>query len=426
MSMRVLIINTSDRTGGAAVAASRLMGALNNHGVKTKMLVRDKQSDDISVVGTPGSLLKRWHFLWERLVIYLRLHGSRQHLFEIDIANSGTDVTRLPEFKEADVIHLHWVNQGMLSLSVIKKILRSGKPVVWTMHDLWPATAICHYARGCHYYTSGCQHCKLLPHGGGDNDLSAQVWRRKVQMLAAGHVFFVACSRWLEGEARKSALLVNHSVTNIPNPIDTRIYRPLDKIEARRRLHLPEQGRIILFVSQRVTDERKGIRFLVEAVERLVAVHPELKQDTRIAILGGHADEVASQLALPAEALGYVSDEATIVAAYNAADVFVTPSLEDNLPNTIMEAMACGVPCIGFRVGGIPEMIEHQKTGYVAQLRSSDDLARGIAWVLGEADNDVLAQQSLRKVAQSYSQASVALRYSEVYQQAMAQKHLNL
>ena len=150
--MRVLIVNTSERTGGAAVAASRLMKALNNNGVKAKMLVRDKETDALTVVGLPKSPMLHWHFLWERFVIFCRLHFSRKHLFEIDIANAGTDITKLREFQEADIIQLHWINQGMLSLGGIRKILQSGKPVVWTMHDIWPATAICHLTMGCHYY----------------------------------------------------------------------------------------------------------------------------------------------------------------------------------------------------------------------------------------------------------------------------------
>lgn len=424
--MKILIVNTSEKTGGAAVAAGRLTEALNNNGVKAKMLVGSKQTDDISVVELPCRWRHKWHFLWERLRLFVHLHFRRDHLFEIDMACSGTDITRLREFREADVIHLHWINQGMLSLAGIRKILASGKPVVWTMHDLWPATALCHYARGCYRYKSHCDHCPLLPGGGASSDLSSIVWARKTRMLQAGNVFFVACSRWLEGEARKSALLKGHLISSVPNAIDTRVFRPADKAAARRQANLPVEGRIILFVSQRVTDERKGIGYLIQSVERLVEMQPELKADTSIAILGGHADEVASRLALPVHALGYVSDEQTIVSVYNSADVFVTPSLEDNLPNTIMEAMACGVPCVGFRVGGIPEMIDHQKNGYVAELRNSDDLARGMGWVLCQADRSELSHSALRKVVQSYSQTSVALRYSEIYQQTIAQKHFNL
>jgi len=421
--LKVLIVNTSEKTGGAAVAAHRLMDALNNHGVKARMLVRDKMSDTLTVVGLKGRWRQQWHFLWERLVIFLHLHCRRQHLFEIDIANAGTDITRLKEFREADIIHLHWVNQGMLSLGDIRKILQSGKPVVWTMHDLWPATAICHYARGCGNYKSACHHCQLLPGGGGRRDLSAAVWKRKQRMMQAGSVYFVACSNWLKDEAKRSVLLKGHKITSVPNPIDTRAFHPTDRSEARRALALPQDKRIILFVSQRVTDERKGVAFFIEAVSKLAQQHPEFSQQVGIAILGGHAEDIASQLALPVYPLGYVSNEQKILQVYNAADCFVLPSLEDNLPNTLMEAMACGVPCVGFKVGGIPEMIDHHKNGYVARYRDADDLERGIRWTLCEADYEALSQAAVSKVKRCYSQQSVALRYTEVYNESIAHKH---
>ena len=422
--MRVLIVNTSERTGGAAVAAHRLMDALNNHGVKAKMLVRDKETDSLTVIGLRGKWRQQWSFLWERFVIFLHLHFKRQRLFEIDIANAGTDITQLREFREADVIHLHWVNQGMLSLSGIGKILNSGKPVVWTMHDLWPATAICHYARGCKNYKTACGNCPLLP--GSGRDLASRVWRRKQRMLDGHSVSFVACSQWLCSEARASALLRGQQVTSIPNAIDTHVYSPADKRQARQAVGLPADKRVILFVSQRVTDERKGMDFLIEAVSRLATQYPDMQQDTVIAILGGHSEQLADRLQLPVHALGYVSDERQIVNVYRAADVFVTPSLEDNLPNTIMESMACGVPCVGFRVGGIPEEIDHQKNGYVAQYRDAADLAKGIRWVLYEADYDSLSRSAVTKVAHHYSQQSVALRYTELYNEAIAQKHYKL
>ena len=418
--MRVLIVNTSERTGGAAVAANRLMEALNNNGVKAKMLVRDKEADHLTVAGLPSSWRQQWNFLWERFVIWLHLHFRREHLFEVDMANAGTDITNLLEFQEADVIHLHWINQGMLSLKGIRKILTSGKPVVWTMHDIWPAAAVCHYSRGCEQYLSQCDQCPLLP---GDS-LARQVWRRKVQMLNGQRLTYVCCSEWLAGEAKKSALLKDQRIVSIPNAIDTRLYRPQDKKQARQTLDLPTDRRIILFVSQRVTDPRKGISYFVDAVSRLVQQHPEMKDNTGVAILGGHAEEVASQLALPSYPLGYVSDPSRIVNVYNAADVFVLPSLEDNLPNTIMEAMACGVPCVGFHVGGIPEMITHQVNGYVAKERDAADLAQGIRYVLAEADYETLSRDCLHQVAQKYSQQSVASRYIEEYQNSMTPKML--
>ena len=419
--MRVLIVNTSDRSGGAAVAANRLMMALNNNGVKVKMLVRDKLSDSLTVVALPKSPLLHWHFLWERLVIYCRLHFSRHHLFEIDLANTGSDITSLPEFKEADVIHLHWINQGMLSLNNIRKILRSDKPVVWTMHDIWPATALCHVTLGCRRFTSVCSHCRLLPGGGSNNDLSTSVWHKKERMLDGESIYYVACSRWLESEAKASALLKGQKITSIPNPIDTHVYHRGDRQEARRHLGLPVDRQYILFASQRVTNENKGMSYLIEAC-RLLHDVPK----ATVLILGGHAEEVTPQLSLQAIPLGYVNDERRIVDIYQAADVFVLPSLSENLPNTIMEAMACGLPCVGFRVGGIPEEIDHKRNGYVAEYRNADDLARGIRWVLTSTHYDALSDECVRKVSQCYSQQSVALRYMDVYQQAMAFKHYHL
>ena len=417
--MRVLIVNTSERTGGAAVAASRLMKALNNNGVKAKMLVRDKESDSLTVVGLPKSPMLHWYFLWERLVIFCRLHFSRKHLFEIDIANTGSDITKLREFQEADVIHLHWINQGMLSLNGICKILRSGKPVVWTMHDIWPATGICHLTLGCHYFVNRCANCKYLPGGGGSNDLASRIWQKKQQMQVDENIYYVACSRWLESEAKTSALLKGQKITSIPNPIDTHIYKKGNKEEARQRLGLPLDKKLILFASQRVTNENKGMSYLVEACKSLGGQY-------EVMILGGHAEEVVEQLPMKAYPLGYVNEEQRIVDVYNAADVFVLPSLSENLPNTIMEAMACGVPCVAFKVGGIPEEIDHLKNGYVAVYRDAEDLAKGIAWVLEEADYESLSQQAVHKVMQCYSQRSVAVKYLEVYQQAMAFKHYGL
>lgn len=418
--MRILIVNTSERTGGAAVAANRLMKALNNNGAKAKMLVRDKETETLTVVPLPHSPRLRWHFLWERLVIFCRLHFSRQHLFEVDIANAGYDITKLPEFQEADVIHLHWVNQGMLSLKGIQKILQSGKPVVWTMHDIWPATALCHVTLGCQHFTSQCGNCRLLPGGGSSHDYSTTIWQRKQRMLADENIYFVACSHWLESEAKRSALLKGQKITSIPNPIDTRIYKRGNKQEARQRLGLPLDKKLILFASQRVTNVNKGMDYLIEACRQLQI------SDAAVVILGGHAEEVVSQLSLEAYPLGYVNDEQRIVDVYHASDVFVLPSLSENLPNTIMEAMACGVPCVGFRVGGIPEEIDHRRNGYVAEYRSAEDLARGIRWILTEADYEELCKNAVQKVVQNYSQQSVALKYLDVYHQAQAFKHYRL
>ena len=157
--MRVLIGSTSERSGGAAIAANRLCRALINNGVQAKMLVRDKQTDAMTTVRVRQT---KWDKAWERLRIFIANGFSFDGLWAVDIASCGTDITRLPEFREADVIHLHWVNQGFLSLKSIRKILHSGKRVVWTLHDHWPVTAVCHHSVDCSEFERGCQNCWRL------------------------------------------------------------------------------------------------------------------------------------------------------------------------------------------------------------------------------------------------------------------------
>ena len=413
--MRVLIINTSERMGGAAVAASRLMESLKNNGIKAKMLVRDKQTDQISVVGLQHNWWQVWRFVWERIVIWKANRFKKNNLFAVDIANTGTDITSLPEFQQADVIHLHWVNQGMLSLNDIRKILKSGKPVVWTMHDMWPCTGICHHARECTNYHQECHHCPYLYGGGSKKDLSNRIFHKKQQLYKEAPITFITCSQWLKGQAEKSALLAGETVISIPNPINTNLFKPRDKKEARRKCHLPQNGKLILFGSAKITDKRKGIDYLIESCKLLADRHPELKESLGVVVFGKQSEQLKSLLPFKVYPLNYVSNEHELVDVYNAVDLFVTPSLEENLPNTIMEAMACGVPCIGFNVGGISEMIDHLHNGYVAQYKSSEDFANGIYWALADPDYPSLSEQANRKAIANYSESIIAKRYIDVY-----------
>lgn len=414
--MRVLIINTSERTGGAAIAASRLMDALKDSGIKAKMLVRDKQSDRITVVALKKSWRHIWNFVWERFIIWKANHFKKTNLFAVDIANTGTDITSLPEFRQADVIHLHWVNQGMLSLKNIRKILESGKPVVWTMHDMWPITGICHHAETCTNYTSNCHDCPLL-HKGNKTDLSYRIFRKKQKLYQNANITFIACSRWLESQAKKSALTQGHKITSLPNPINTSLFRPTDKKEARQKLHLPTGKKLLMFSSMKITDKRKGIDYLVEACRLIQEKYPEAGKELAVVVVGKQSQQYESLFPFPIHCIDYVSGEREIADIYNAIDLFVTPSLMENLPNTIMEAMSCGIPCVGFNIGGIPEMIDHLHNGYVAQYKSAEDLANGICWSLNESDYKSLSEAARRKVLSSYSEHTVAMKYIHIYNQ---------
>ena len=413
--MKVVIVNTSEKVGGAAIAANRLMEALKKNGVSAKMIVRDRQTDKISVVAVKQQSWRlALNFLWERGIIFLSNGFSRKNLFQIDIANIGTDITTMPEFQQADVVHLHWVNQGFLSLDNIDKILRSGKKIVVTMHDQWYFTGVCHYSGDCLNYRDQCRNCPLI-RGRVKKDISWKVFNRKRRMYANADITFVGCSQWIAGLARTATLFQGKKVVSIPNAINMDVFHPEDKALARQSLGLPSDRRLLLFGSQRITDERKGFKYLVEACEHIHRNYPEWTDKIGIVVVGAKSETIDSMLPFPVYAVNYVSDEKSMVEIYNAVDLYVTPSLQDNLPNTIVESMACGVPCVGFRVGGIPEMIDHEKNGYVAQYKDAVDFANGILWSLGDSYDD-LCTKAYEKAVATYSEKRVADKYKEIYQ----------
>ncbi len=412
--MRVLLVNTSERIGGAAIATSRLMEALKNNGIKAKMLVRDKQTDQITVVSLEKSWLNLWRFIWERSMIWKANRFKRNNLFAVDLANTGIDITALPEFQEADVIHLNWVNQGMLSLKKIQKIIDTGKPIVWTMHDMWCFTGICHYSDDCKGYMESCGKCPFIYHSTSDKDISHRVFMKKEKILHTAHISFVACSRWLEKKAKESKLLQGFPVTSIPNAINTNLFHPHSKKESREAFNLPLDKKLLLFGSLKISDERKGFKYLVEACRILHEQYPDM-DNIGVVVFGRQTEQISNLLPFPIYCMDYISEEKQLANIYNAVDLYVTPSLQDNLPNTIVEAMACGIPCIGFNTGGIPEMIDHQLNGYVAEYKSAADFAQGIHWTLIEGNYEELSRQACKKAVSSYSESSVAMKYIELY-----------
>ena len=410
--MKVLLVNTSERVGGAAIAANRLMEALKKHGVKVQMLVRDRQTQQMSVVSVNQSLLLPLKFLWERAVIFLNNGLRRSTLWSIDIANTGTDITQMPEFQHADIVHLHWVNQSFLSLTDLERILQSGKRIVVTMHDMWYFTGICHYAADCRKYETQCGDCPFLARYG--IDYARRVFDHKMLMYAQHDITFVGCSQWIADMASRSLLTRGHRVVSIPNAVNTDVFCPVtDRMEARRTLGLPEQKRLILFGSQRITDERKGFALLAESCRILKSQQPSL--DLGIVVVGDDSDTVRHAVPYDVFPVSYVKKELDMARLYNAVDAYVTPSLQDNLPNTIVEALACGTPCVGFHVGGIPEMIDHEKNGYVAHYRDADDFARGILFCLDPQRNAQLSVAAREKAVATYGEANVAERYCEIY-----------
>ena len=418
--MKIVALNTSDRTGGAAIAANRLMKALIKNDIKIKTLVLIKETKDENVMTIQSSFLNRQlariKFFWERWIIFVYNRFSRKNLFKVSIANTGFDIARLPLVKDADIIHIHWINQGLLSLRDLEKLAALGKPVVWTMHDQWAYTGICHYTSGCDKFINVCTFCPQLTCA-KKHDLSYLVFKQKEKLYQSNAITFVGCSQWITNEAKRSNLCKKYNILSIPNPIDMKIFKVIDKLSARKNLGLPENKKLLLFGAANITDKRKGIYYLIDACNELIkqSLHSELGL-----VVFGHAKTEYKQLIkIPVYSMGYMTDPGEIVMLFNAVDLFVIPSLEENLPNTIMESMACGTPCVGFHVGGIPEMIDHKQNGYVAEYKNSKDLAEGIHWVLNKADYNELSTNARTKIESTYREDIVAKQYIELYKKIL-------
>lgn len=422
--MKILIVNTSERTGGAAVAAGRLVEALKNHGVKAKMLVRDKQTQNLCVTALNHHLRNRWRFVWERFVIWAANRFSRHNLFAIDIANTGTDITSLPEFQEADIIHLHWINQGMLSLKSIRKILASGKPVVWTMHDFWPCTGICHHPYDCEAFKTACQCCPKLTHP-SCNDLSHRVFLKKQRLLQQSSPHFVAVSHWLAEQAAQSMLLKQKTISVIHNVISAHVFSIYDRTESRSQLQLPARKFIIAFGAARIDNPIKGFNQLVEALHILIRRGSFNADELHLVLFGTikHTEETCAQIPVSYTLLGRIDNNDTLSRIYSAADVTVSASAYETFGQTLAEAQVCGCLPVSFGNSGQQDIITHGRNGYLASYPSTDSLADGIEWALHKPEDALNPKQLREDALKRFSDAVIARQYTDLYTNLLRTKH---
>lgn len=410
--MKIAFINTSDRRGGAAVACMRLAESLRKEGEEVIVLVNEKLSDNEWVkevnTGFVASLKKKLYFYTERLEIFVKNGFKRKNLFSVSTSKYGFDLSDNKYVKDADIIHIHWSNMGMLSLKGIRNLIDAGKPIVITMHDMWYVTGICHNPDNCDRYVFDCGKCPFI-NSESKHDLSSSVLKKKKSIIMGAGIHFVSCSKWLGEMASKSILAPGNSFNVIANPIDIDFFSPGDKNESRIKLGLPIDKKLVLFGAAIASDKRKGIDYLQQASLLLAGRSDEYE----LLMVGQIKGETEIPFGLKVHRFGYVDDMEKMRMLYRAADLFVTPSIAENLPNMIMEAMACATPCVGFNIGGIPEMIEHKKTGYIARFKQSDDLAAGIDYT---ADNsEKLGNLARAFVVEHYSQKNIARLYSKLY-----------
>jgi glycosyltransferase involved in cell wall biosynthesis len=413
MKYKVLIVSTSDVSGGASVAAVRLAEALNNNGVEARMLVRERLTEKPFVTQMAGRWQQKWNFLWERLRIFFSNLFSRKNLFTVSIANTGQDITSTQAFRDADIIHLHWINQGMLSLDNIQSILKSGKPVVWTMHDMWQLTAICHYAHECRRFTESCGRCPFLrfPHEG---DLSGKVFKKKESVLRDAQIQFVAVSKWLQGEAQASTLLKGRDICVVPNVLSLERFRLFPRDDSRRRLGIKARY-VVMFGAGRIDNPIKGFGYLCNALRHIIDTQKMAKDDLCLLLFGGIKDRaVLQQIPVPYIYNGYVEGDDTLSMMYSAANCVVSSSLYETFGQTLIEALACGCLPVTFDNSGQTDIVRHKENGYLARWKDSESLAEGIVWAA--TGNDIDRERLRSEVLDTYSERVVAGQYIDIYE----------
>lgn len=409
--MKPLLISRSDIEFGADRAAYRLHQGLHSMGVESQMLVQNKLTDDRSVICPLGNLGKK-------LVNFRETFDALPHKFYREAPAAMFWPGWVPDRIQSqvnpinpDVINLHWICRGYMQLETIAKL---NKPVVWTFHDMWGFTGGCNYNEECDRYKESCGRCPQL-NSNRDFDLSRWVWQRKAKAWKNLDWTVVTPSRWMAECTRSSSLFREVRVEVIPNGIDTETYRPIDRTTARNLLKLPLDRQLILFGAVSATsDRRKGFHLLQPALQSLS--QSGWQDQIELVVFGSSAPTQGLDLGFKSHYLGKLSDDISIALIYAAADVFVAPSVQDNLPNTVMEAIACGTPCVAFKIGGMPDMIEHQHNGYLASPYEIEDLARGIAWVLEHPErHEKLSHHAREKTEREFTQELQAHRYLSIF-----------
>jgi glycosyltransferase involved in cell wall biosynthesis len=415
--MKVLILDTTE----LGFAPNRIMKALQKNGIDAKMLVRSKYTDDENVVSINTTWLAKkrnyLRFFLERFVILLNNHFNRSNLFKVSIANTGTNIANHPLVKEADIIHLNWINQGFLSLKDLDALLKTGKPIVWTMHDMWTCTGICHHSWGCESFTKECGYCPFL-HSKKHKDLSYRIFKSK-RIITQSSIHLVAVSSWLKSMALKSAITNNLKVSVIPNVLDITVFHPTDKTLARQKFSLAMKKKIIIMGALNINDPVKGFVFLKDAMQR---IYNEDK-DVLLVLFGNiKGQDILKDISFPIVQMGLISNVSDIVQLYAAADVNVVPSFYETFGQTITESMACGCPSVSFNNSGQTDIIDHKLNGYLAKYKDEEDLAVGITWVLDNTERLHLSEACIEKVQTHYTETVVAKKYISLYKELLTKQ----
>jgi glycosyltransferase involved in cell wall biosynthesis len=394
----------------------RLNKALKAEGLDSELAVNFLFRDNPEVQNLSKGFFSKW---FTAAGIILERITAKLFTKDVPIPFSfpvwGKDISGLKLLKSADIIHLHWINHAFLRPEDLAKLSGLNKPIVWTFHDSNAFTGGCHVRYDCDHFLKECGNCPVLKYHGPD-DSSHRIWKRKEKAYSKLDLTIIAPSRWMAGSVKKSSLLGSVNVVNIPNTLVTSVFKPTDKSEARAILSLNPEKFILMsgFMPSR-KDLHKGTPYLIEAIELFIRDHQVSPDSVELVVFGNRDEKNVPEFPIHTTFLGTISDDEKLALCYSAADVFLAPSLEDNLPNTVMESLSCGTPLAAFKTGGIPDMVKHQYNGYLAEYRSSADLAAGIAWIYNYPDKSELNFNARQTVMEYFSESTVAAQHIELY-----------
>jgi len=411
--MRVLIVNAYDNMGGAARASYRLHQSLLEKGIESTMLVQNKFGDDFKVESYTKSVFQN---IWEKIRTIVdnfpvKLYRNRtKTLFSPSWIGFNSLVNRINTINP-DIVHLHWISNAMVKIEDLAKI---EAPIIWTLHDNWAFTGGCHIMWECEKFKEKCGSCPRLG-SKKDKDLSRSIFNRKKKTYnKLPNMVVVGLSRWITNCTKESSLLKNHEVVNIPNPINTGIFKPLDTNHARGLWNLPTDKKLVLFGAMSATsDINKGFKELIKSLDLLD------NENIEFVIFGSSEPKEKQPFKLKTHYLGHLHDDVSLVSLYSAVDLMVVPSLQETLPQTASEAMACGTPVVAFGHTGLLDIVEHKKTGYLAKPFQEKDLATGIEWVLNSDNYRDLCFNAREKIVKEFDSSFIANRYIELYEKVI-------
>lgn len=418
--MKVLHINEQDNIGGAARAMYRLHLSLLERGIDSNLLVKRRAINGSDRTFTFAELEPSPWINW----VLRKLEGRIEHLGGINrfsYYRQTSQILHWSIFRDTDIVELRNLHGGYFNLHLLERIGHL-KPIIWRMPDMWALTGHCAYSYDCERWRTGCFDCPLLKPDARKKmvpaptvwDMTRRVWQLKRRLYRSTPLTVVTPSSWLKELVSESILRQATAVVHIPNGIDLEIFRPINQKVAREALGLSREAKVILFTSPNTGNYRKGFSKLLEALDRQTNDHADVTLLTM-----GHPAQLGElfEKRYSVKQLGYVSHRGTQSLAYSAADLFVFPTLADNQPQVVIEALACGTPIVTFAVGGVPEMVRHMETGYLAVKEDAGDLSQGIKLLLEEDDLRHGMRQRCRSIAEAeYGLDLQAERYIRLYE----------